>query len=140
VYGASGGRARRVSTGDPAQPTVTVSFRIDVQNASGTTLALQTATLTGGVWVPAPPAIGSAVFPGGAPSYLNSATQSFSGLGGTLIFVPNTGGSITVGWSWPSGKAPSAAASAQRTSIPVRGQLINVGSSEPVFQVLIGSV
>ncbi len=115
------------------------SFAIAVQNASGTTLALQTATLASGAWLPPAPAIGSGVFPGDAPRYVNVSLQAFSGLGGTLILVPMTGGSITIGWSWPSGGTPAAAAYGQNTSISVDGTLINVGSSQPTFQVVVGT-
>lgn len=119
---------------------VTMAFVITVQNASGTTLALQVATLSAGVWVPPPPVVGSAVFPGDTPRYANAQAGAFSGLGGSLMFVPMTGGSITIGWIWPSGGLPEAAAYGQNTSIVVSGSLINVGTAQPTFQVIIGTV
>ncbi len=118
--------------------TASLAFVIAVQNASGTTLALQTATLSAGTWVPPAPVAGSGVFPGEAPRYVNVPVGPFSGLGGSLVFVPMTGGSITVGWVWPAGGMPEAAAYAQNTAIAVNGVLINLGSAQPTYQVTIG--
>jgi len=114
------------------------AFLIDLVNGSGTTLTLQVATLTNGVWVPAPgPQIGSPVFPGDAPQYVNAPTNVFSGLGGQLQFVPMTGGTITIAWTWPSGGKPDAAVFTQKTNLVARGNLINTGSGQPDFQVSV---
>ena len=114
-----------------------IAFLIDVQNGSGTTLALAFFALTGGVWVPAPPNPSSPINPGDAPRYVNAPAQSFSGLGGKLQFAPTTGGTITVAWDWPSGSAPTAAVYTERTSLVARGVLINAGSGQPDFQVSV---
>lgn len=114
-----------------------IAFLINLLNASGTTLTLQQATLAGGIWFATVPSIGDQILPGAARLYVNAPQQSFSGLGGTLLFAPATGGTITVGWSWPSGQMPQAAAYAQNTSLIVTGQLINSGTGQPDFQVQI---
>ncbi|HTJ26267.1 MAG TPA: hypothetical protein VMA36_08880 [Candidatus Limnocylindria bacterium] len=123
--------------GSAALPAI--AFLVDLQNGSGTTLTLQTATLTAGLWLPPAPQIADQILPGAMPRYVNAPAQSFSGLGGSLIFVPMTGGSITIGWTWPSGQAPQAGAYGQNTSLIVRGQLINAGTGQPNFQVQVST-
>lgn len=136
----SGVGVRACPASAPEQ-SASYSFAIRITNGSGTTVSVQTATLTSGQWQGTPPAPGAPILSGQTQQYVNAAMQIFTGLGGTITLVPMTGGTVYVTWSWPQGTAPTGWALAQNTKgIAVTSQLTGVGSSNPVLQVSINNI
>ncbi|MBV8642953.1 MAG: hypothetical protein JO225_03460 [Candidatus Eremiobacteraeota bacterium] len=113
------------------------TFSIQMTNSSGTVLVLQNFFLTGGSWV-TPPQAGSSVNPGDTKQYDNFTDAAFTGLGGQMVFIPTTGGTITVNWNWPwGGLATGSATAANLSGISVSSTVINQNTSNPILQVTI---
>jgi hypothetical protein len=112
---------------------------INILNSSGTTLAIGPYSLTGGEWESGhKPDSRYPIDSGGTVVYANIAPHYFSGLGGSMVLYPMTGGWINVNWSWPSGKAPTGWATPDSTTgIEVNSSLIGVGSSNVTLQVVL---
>jgi hypothetical protein len=138
TYGGEGAPRSRLAFARAA-PLGSNALTVSITNGSGTTMSLQAASLSAGSWLPPAPAIGTPLQAGAFLSYRNGS-DIFSGLGGYLQLVPMTGGTITIGWSWPSGQGASGYAFAQQTSgIGVTYDVINPNTSQPTLQVQLSN-
>ncbi len=113
------------------------TFTVQTTNSSGTLLIIQNFTLTGGSWEQ-PPKAGDAVNSGDTKAYNNLTDQPFTGLGGTMVLVPASGGSITLAWNWPwGGVATGSATAAGLNGISVSATVINQNTANPTLQVTV---
>jgi hypothetical protein len=113
------------------------SITIDIQDASGTSLTLNYGTLSSGNWE-TQPVPGSTIKPGDSSTFVNGATNNFASLGGTIFLTPASGGTITIGWSWPNGSpVTSTVPTTALSDIAVTHSLTNTNSDFPRLTVMV---
>jgi hypothetical protein len=114
------------------------SAQILIMDQSGTVLNVNTYAITGGVWDPAnQPVSGQQITPGENTKFVNYTDQPYTSIGGVITLVPQTGGTISVTWSWPYGSPFTQSVSTQSTTLTANGTIVGQTGTQATVQVQI---
>ena len=128
-----------MATDDKLSATGNGSIRaliIQIINLSDIPVIINFGQLTGGDWDGPGPMPGDMIEAGEA-SFANGGNHD--ALGGTIQLSSMSGGTITITWSWPLGRAVTGSASSSSlTGLSLKSGVINTQSYRPTQQIFIG--
>lgn len=118
--------------------TIYRQVSIMINDASDTTLQVNTYALTSGVWDPNNmPKLGQGIDPGDNPTFVNYTDKPYTAVSGFITLVPLSGGQIKLNWEWKYGSPFSNSSSTQGTTLGVASQIVGQTSTTVTVQYQI---
>lgn len=114
------------------------SLTVEIFNASDADIIVNYGLLTGGEWATTP-VPGTSIGATPQQGYVNGVSSALSSLGGQIVLMPASGGSLSFAWNWPPGSPVSGTVSSTATSLAVTNQVINTQTNNPTMQIVIAN-
>ncbi len=121
-------------------PTGTIYRQVTAQinDASDTTLSINTFGVTFGQWDPKfMPQLGQQIGPGENPSFVNYTDKPYTAVSGYITLSPLSGGLITLSWDWKYGSPFQATSSTQNTTLGVKSSIVGQTGTTVTIQYQI---
>lgn len=118
--------------------TIYRQVSIMINDASDTTLQINTYAVTSGQWDPEhTPKLGQGINPGDNPTFINYTNAPYTAVSGFITLVPLSGGQIKLNWEWKYGSPFSNTSSTQGTTLGVSSQIVGQTSTTVTVQYQI---